>query len=77
MLQKLKTFIFQELIFSDEYDNFSNDDDLFEAGLDSMGIMRLLIFIEESFNVSLPDDELEPENLQTINKLLAWIQRHQ
>ena len=77
MLQDLKTFIFQELIFCDELDQFSYDDDLFDAGLDSMGIMRLLIFIEERFNVSLPDDELEPENLQTINKLLAWIQHHQ
>ena len=77
MLQDLKAFIFQELIFSDDLDQFGNDDDLFDAGLDSMGIMRLLIFIEEHFNVSLPDDELEPENVQTINKLLAWIKRHQ
>ena len=77
MQQDLKSFIFSELIFSDAVDQFSDDDDLFEAGLDSMGIMRLLIFVEENLGVALPDNELEPENLQTLNKLQAWIKRHQ
>lgn len=77
MLKKLKLFIFDELVFTDNPQDFSDDDDLLEAGLDSMGIMRLVIFIEEAFGVSLPDDELEPENLQTLNRLEKWIQRHQ
>ena len=77
MLKKLKSYIFQELIFTDDPENFGNDDNLLEAGLDSMGIMRLVIFIEDEIGVSLPDDELEPENLETLNKLASWISRHQ
>ena len=77
MLDKLKSYIFQELIFYDSPETFTNDDDLLDAGLDSMGIMRLVIFIEEEFGVTLPDDELEPENLQSLNKIVNWIKRHQ
>ena len=77
MLNKLKSFIFEELVFIDNPQEFSEDDDLLEAGLDSMGIMRLVIFIEEEYGVLLPDEELEPENLQTLKRLVAWIKRHQ
>ncbi len=76
MLQKLKSFIFKELVFVENTDEFTETDDLLEAGLDSMGIMRLVIFIEEELGVTLPDDELIPDNLQTLEKLQDWINRH-
>jgi acyl carrier protein len=77
MLQTLKSFIFQELVFIEDPDGFSNTDSLLDAGLDSMGIMRLVLFIEEEFGVTLPDNELAPENMETLQRLEAWIQRHQ
>ena len=77
MLTKLKSYIFDELVFVDEPSEFGDDENLLEAGLDSMGIMRLVIFIEEEFAVTLPDDELEPENLESLNKIMSWIKRHQ
>ena len=77
MQQKLKFFIFQELVFIDDPSSFTENDDLLAAGLDSMGIMRLVLFVEETFGVTLPDDEIEPENLQTLSRLYDWIKRHQ
>ena len=76
MQQQLKSFIFKELVFVDDPDSFGEDDDLLAAGLDSMGIMRLVIFVEEKMGVTLPDEELEPENLRTLNRLENWINRH-
>lgn len=76
MQEKLKSYIFEELIFIDNPDQFSEHDNLLDAGLDSMGIMRLVIFIEEEFGVTLPDDELEPKNLQSLSRLEKWIQSH-
>ncbi|MEA3412381.1 MAG: phosphopantetheine-binding protein [Pseudomonadota bacterium] len=77
MLQKLKTYIFQELVFIEDPDSFGEDGDLLQAGLDSMAIMRLVLFIESEFGVVLPDEELAPENLRTLGRLEAWIRRHQ
>lgn len=75
MMQKLKSFIFQELVFIENPETFAPTDSLLEAGLDSMGIMRLVLFIEEEFGVTLPDNELAPENMETLQLLEAWINR--
>jgi acyl carrier protein len=72
----LKQFIFEEVLHSDNNASFADDDDLLEAGLDSMGIMRLVLFIEQKFSVTLPDEEIEPDNIRTINRIVAWIDRH-
>ena len=76
MNSELKKFIFKELVHVADEASFSDDDDLLEAGLDSMGIMRLVLFIEEKFGVTLPDEEIEPDNIQTVKRISAWIERH-
>ena len=76
MKKKLRDFIFQELIFVADPEHFANDDDLLEAGLDSMGIMRLIMFIENEYGITLPDTEIEPDNVQTFNALEQWILKH-
>ena len=76
MKKKLRDFIFQELIFITEPSQFSDDDNLLEAGLDSMGIMRLIMFIEDEYHITLPDTEIEPENVQSFNALTQWILSH-
>jgi acyl carrier protein len=76
MKDRLREFIFHELIFVAEPERFGDDDDLLQAGLDSMGIMRLIMYIETTFGVTLPDTEIEPENVQTFNALERWILRH-
>lgn len=76
MKKKLRDFIFTELVFVAEPDQFGDDDNLLEAGLDSMGIMRLIMHIENEFGVTLPDTEIEPDNVQSLNALENWITRH-
>ncbi|MGR9044851.1 MAG: phosphopantetheine-binding protein [Gammaproteobacteria bacterium] len=76
MKKKLRDFIFQELVFIAEPQSFGDDDDLLDAGLDSMGIMRLIMFIENEYGVTLPDSEIEPENVHSFNALEKWIKRH-
>ncbi len=76
LIPKLREFIFQELIFVASPDQFTDDNDLLEAGLDSMGIMRLVMFIEDEFGVTLPDTEIEPENIKSFHALEAWIEKH-
>ncbi len=76
MKDKLRKFIFQELLFVADPEQFRDDQDLLEAGLDSMGIMRLIMFIESEFGVTLPDEEIEPDNVQSFDALERWILRH-
>ena len=76
MKKKLREFIFQELVFVTDPEQFSDDEDLLEAGLDSMGIMRLIMFIENEYGITLPDTEIEPDNVQSFNALEQWILKH-
>jgi acyl carrier protein len=76
MKKKLRNFIFQELVFVADPEQFGDDDDLLEAGLDSMGIMRLIMYIEDEYDITLPDTEIEPENVHSFNSLAQWIERH-
>jgi acyl carrier protein len=76
MKKQLREFIFEELIFVAEPKQFSDEDDLLEAGLDSMGIMRLIMFIEDKYGITLPDTEIEPDNVQTFNALEQWILKY-
>ena len=41
-----------------------------------MGIMRLIMYIENEYGVTLPDAEIEPDNVQSFNALERWILRH-
>ena len=75
MKDKLKKFIFSELIYHDDPASFGDEDNLLDAGLDSMGIMRLIMFAEKEFGVTLPDTEIEPDNVKSLNALEQWITR--
>jgi len=52
---------------------FAVTDDLFEAGLDSMSIMRLLIQVETAFGSRIPVAQVNRENFSTVSKIVALI----
>lgn len=51
--------------------------DLFAAGLDSMGIMQLLLAIEDRFGVAIDPADLSRENFSTAEKIAALIAEKQ
>jgi D-alanine--poly(phosphoribitol) ligase subunit 2 len=75
MKEKLKKFIFDELIYHENPAAFGDGDDLLAAGLDSMGLMRLIMFAEKEFGVTLPDTEIEPDNVRSLTALEQWISK--
>jgi len=51
-----------------------DDDSFIESGiLDSTGVLELLQYIEETFGFRVADDELVPDNLDSLNKLVVFI----
>ncbi len=49
--------------------------DLFASGLDSMGIMQIMIHLEEEFGVKVPESEVTKENFSTVADLAAMVRR--
>lgn len=56
-------------------DKLSNDDSFLENGIiDSTGVLELVTFVEQEFPVTIDDDELIPDNLDSINNLVRFIE---
>ena len=51
------------------------DDDLELAGLDSMALLKVLLFIEAQFGFWMPDEDLVEENIKTPRAMAAYICR--
>ena len=49
------------------------DEDLLEAGFDSMSLTRTLVFLEERFGVRIPDEEVVLDELSTLEKLARFV----
>ncbi len=74
--EELRTYLFVTLIPMDKSVWPSDDADLFDAGMDSLRLMRLLVFAEEKWKMKLPDHEVTPERIVSINALVAWFKSH-
>jgi acyl carrier protein len=70
---KLKDF-FKENFMIDLDDGFSNDESFLENGIiDSTGVLELVTFIEEYFGIKVEDEEIIPENMDSLNNIIAYI----
>ena len=76
MEEVLRNFIVENFLPSEGLDAFENDDSFMEKGIiDSTGILELLEFIEETFSIRVEDEEVIPDNLDSLNKLKSFIKR--
>lgn len=57
----------------DTEEALTSQSDLFAAGLDSMGIMQLLLGIEDRFGVAMDPADLSRENFSTVAKIAALL----
>jgi len=70
--QKLRTYI-SETFFVDAY---SDQESFLKSGIiDSTGMMELVAFLESDFGVKVEDHELVPANLDSIDNLVAFLER--
>ena len=54
------------------------NDSLLESGtLDSVGVMQLVAFLETTYRIKVEDDDLMPENFDTLAAVSAFVQRRQ
>jgi acyl carrier protein len=57
-------------------EGFGDDDSFMDKGiLDSTGVLELVGFLEKQFSIRVESDELVPDNLDSMSKLVSFIQR--
>jgi acyl carrier protein len=71
----IKAFIVENFLFGSA-DGLTLETSFLDEGIiDSTGILELVDFLEKEFNIAIEDDELVPENLDTIKNVDAYISR--
>ncbi len=71
---QIRHFIVENFLFGND-ENLSNDTSFLDEGIiDSTGVLELVTFIEENFAIKIRDDELVPENLDSISNITKFVQ---
>ncbi|WP_309068439.1 hypothetical protein [Microbacterium sp.] len=73
---RLEEFILDDLLFGDAGRMPAGDESLMETEvIDSTGVLELIEFVEREFGIRIEDSETVPENLDGIDRLVAFVQR--
>ena len=72
---KIRNFIIVNFLFGDSSNGLKDTDSFLENGvIDSTGVLELVSFLEENFGIEVADEELIPENLDSIKSISRFIQ---
>ena len=72
---KIRDFIVENFLFGSD-DGLDDSSSFLEQGIiDSTGVLELVEFLEEEFNIRVEDEESIPENLDSIANVASYIER--
>lgn len=72
--EQIKEFISRDLLFSNDNFPYSDEDSFLERGIvDSIGIMMLVLFIEDNFKLGVEDWEITPMNFDSVAHLAGYV----
>ncbi len=76
MRDKIRDYIIENFLFGDAEPMSDDGMSLLDEGIiDSVGVMELVAFLEADFGISVGDEELVPDNLDSVANLIAFVDR--
>lgn len=73
----IRAYIAKNLLFSKSF-NYPDDASFLEEGIvDSQGVMELVLFVEDAFHITVDDQDIIPDNFDSINQLANYIHQKQ
>lgn len=73
---KIRGFITTELAHKVGGTAVADDESLLERGvLDSLGLLRVLGFLEEQYHFTVKDEDVVPENFESVDAIAAFVDR--
>lgn len=73
--EELRKFVIDNFLFGQNGESLHDAASFLEAGIvDSTGVLELVTFIEQRFGIVMQDGDLVPENLDTIDNAVRFIE---
>jgi len=74
-VNELREFMATTFLFTDDFALDDADSFLHTGIVDSMGVLQIILFLEERYQITLTDDEIVPDNLDSIQRLKMFVDR--
>ena len=73
---KVRAYILENFLFTDDQSQLNNEDSFMDQGIiDSTAILELIFFMEEEFSVKVEVEEMIPDNLDSVDKVVRFIEK--
>ena len=66
-------FLKKEILFDTDHQDIGVSDPLFDGLLDSVGTLRLVVFLEETYSIRVADGELDPDNFGSVERIVSYV----
>lgn len=74
--QQIIDFITTNFLFDADSSNVGEEDSLLESGvIDSTGVIELVAFVEQTYGIVVEDEEIVPENLDSVANIVHYLER--
>ena len=74
--KQVRNFILENYLFTDDESALGLEDSLLDRGIvDSTGMLEIIMFIEDELGVTVEDEEMIPENLDSVNRIANFVGR--
>jgi acyl carrier protein len=74
--EQVKDFILNKILIGASDGSLDPEESFLQRGiLNSTGVLELVGFLEEHFDIACKDEEITPENLDSLNAVAAYVQR--
>lgn len=71
---KLQIYFQDNILYNEAMEDIDGDESLIDSGyIDSTGIIGLVAFLENAFGIKVYDQEIIPENFDSINRIYMYI----
>ena len=75
--KNIKEFVVENFLFG-EGDKLNDNTNFFEESIiDSTGILELVCFVEETYNLTISDDEIVEQNFSSVNNVTTFVEKKQ
>jgi acyl carrier protein len=76
--QQVRDYILENFLFTNDAAALANDASFLEKGIiDSTGVLEMIFFLEQEFSLKVADKEMIPENLDSVNNIVRYVQSKQ
>lgn len=72
--REIRTFLVDNFLFG-RADKLKDDESLLDNVIESTGVLELVVFLQERFDITVTDEDANPENLDSVKNIVAYVSR--